>query len=144
MAIDTKLRDYLQEKGINCYYKDIQVPDTGHCPFETACPAIWSVIAASSVSCTAHVRMQITESQKNTGSNHAISALKFKIIKEFLDLGYSVLLSDIDIVWLDVSPHSPFGYFLRLAVCLASDELAACPFMCSRNCLNCTADVAVL
>lgn len=46
---------------------------------------------------------QITESQKNTGSNHAISALKFKIIKEFLDLGYSVLLSDIDIVWLDVS-----------------------------------------
>ena len=46
--------------------------------------------------------MQITDSQKNTGSNHAISALKFKIIKEFLDLGYSVLLSDIDIVWLDV------------------------------------------
>jgi Nucleotide-diphospho-sugar transferase len=47
--------------------------------------------------------LQITESQKKTGSNHAISALKFKILKEFLDLGYSVLLSDIDIVWLDVS-----------------------------------------
>lgn len=46
---------------------------------------------------------QITESQKKTGSNHAISALKFKIIHEFLDLGYSVLLSDIDIVWLEVS-----------------------------------------
>lgn len=25
VAIDTKLRDYLQEKGINVYYKDIQV-----------------------------------------------------------------------------------------------------------------------
>ncbi len=46
---------------------------------------------------------QIDQSQKDTGSNHAISALKFKIIREFLDLGYNVLLSDIDVVWLDVS-----------------------------------------
>lgn len=51
---------------------------------------------------------QIEESQKGTGSNHAISALKFKILREFLDLGYSVLLSDIDIVWLDVSFSSRF------------------------------------
>nr|BAJ95641.1 predicted protein [Hordeum vulgare subsp. vulgare] len=33
-----------------------------------------------------------------TGGNHAVSALKFRILREFLQLGYSVLLSDIDII----------------------------------------------
>ncbi len=50
---------------------------------------------------------QIEQSQQGTGSNHAISALKFRILREFLELGYSVLLSDIDVVWLDVSPPPP-------------------------------------
>ena len=45
---------------------------------------------------------QITKSQKDTGENHAISALKFEIIKEFLVLGWNVLLSDIDIVVVQV------------------------------------------
>lgn len=31
VAIDTKLRDYLKEKGINCYYKDIQVCMSSNC-----------------------------------------------------------------------------------------------------------------
>mmetsp|Transcript_20288 Transcript_20288/g.61122 ORF Transcript_20288/g.61122 Transcript_20288/m.61122 type:complete len:374 (+) Transcript_20288:581-1702(+) len=75
VAIDTQLRDYLAEKGVNVWYKDIQ----------------------------------IEQSQKGTGSNHAISALKFRILHDFLELGYSVLLSDIDIVWLD----NPFKHLYR-------------------------------
>lgn len=47
--------------------------------------------------------LQITKSQKDTGENHAISALKFEIIKEFLLLGWNVLLSDIDVVVVQVS-----------------------------------------
>ena len=34
--------------------------------------------------------------------NHAISALKFKIIKEFLELGWAVLLSDVDVILVQV------------------------------------------
>ena len=52
--------------------------------------------------------MQITKSQKDTGENHAISALKFEIIKEFLLLGWNVLLSDIDVVVVQARlPPSP-------------------------------------
>ena len=36
---------------------------------------------------------QIPEKQKDAGYNHAVSALKFRIIKRFLALGYSVFLS---------------------------------------------------
>ncbi len=32
MAIDTKLRDYLKEKGINVYYKDIKVRVSRYAP----------------------------------------------------------------------------------------------------------------
>ena len=45
---------------------------------------------------------QITQSQKDTGENHAVSALKFEIIREFLELGWNVLLSDIDVVVVQV------------------------------------------
>ncbi len=34
----------------------------------------------------------IPDSQKDTGSNHAISAMKYEIIREFLQLGWDVLL----------------------------------------------------
>ncbi|PKA51923.1 rhamnogalacturonan II specific xylosyltransferase [Apostasia shenzhenica] len=44
-----------------------------------------------------------------TGGNHAVSALKFQILREFLQLGYSVLLSDIDIVYL----QNPFDHLHR-------------------------------
>lgn len=43
------------------------------------------------------------------GGNHAVSALKFRILREFLQLGYSVLLSDVDIVYL----QNPFDHFQR-------------------------------
>ena len=45
---------------------------------------------------------QIEASQQGTGDNHAISALKFKILQEFLELNWHVLLSDVDIVTLKV------------------------------------------
>ncbi|KAK6938791.1 Nucleotide-diphospho-sugar transferase [Dillenia turbinata] len=44
-----------------------------------------------------------------TGGNHAISGLKFRVLREFLQLGYSVLLSDVDIVYL----QNPFDYLYR-------------------------------
>ncbi|KAK8950944.1 hypothetical protein KSP39_PZI003809 [Platanthera zijinensis] len=44
-----------------------------------------------------------------TGGNHAVSGLKFHILREFLQLGYSILLSDIDIVYL----QNPFDHLFR-------------------------------
>ncbi|KAL8466623.1 hypothetical protein ACS0TY_035610 [Phlomoides rotata] len=44
-----------------------------------------------------------------TGGNHAVSGLKFKILREFLQLGYGVLLSDVDIVFL----QNPFDHLYR-------------------------------
>ena len=51
----------------------------------------------------------ISEAQKGTGDNHAISGLKFHLLREFLALGYSVLLSDVDIVYL----QNPFDHLYR-------------------------------
>lgn len=44
-----------------------------------------------------------------SGGNHAVSGLKFRILREFLQLGYSVLLSDVDIVYL----RNPFDHLYR-------------------------------
>jgi hypothetical protein len=44
-----------------------------------------------------------------TGGNHAVSGLKFRVLREFLQLGYSILLSDIDIVFL----RNPFEHLYR-------------------------------
>ncbi|PIN09279.1 hypothetical protein CDL12_18146 [Handroanthus impetiginosus] len=55
------------------------------------------------------------ESDKNfdfiarRGGNHAVSGLKFQILRQFLQLGYSVLLSDVDIVYL----QNPFEHLYR-------------------------------
>ena len=49
--------------------------------------------------------MQVDASQKDTGQNHAISALKFTILQEFLELNWHVLLSDVDIVTVQVSSY---------------------------------------
>ena len=51
----------------------------------------------------------IPAAQKGTGDNHAISGLKFHLLREFLVLGYSVLLSDVDIVYL----QNPFDHLSR-------------------------------
>ncbi|GMI74621.1 reduced residual arabinose 3 [Hibiscus trionum] len=44
-----------------------------------------------------------------TGMNHAVSGLKFRILREFLQLGYSILLSDVDILYL----QNPFNHLYR-------------------------------
>ncbi|KAL3614119.1 Arabinosyltransferase rra2 [Castilleja foliolosa] len=49
------------------------------------------------------------ESIAKTGGNHAVSGLKFRILREFLQMGYSVLLSDVDIVYL----QNPFEHLYR-------------------------------
>lgn len=46
--------------------------------------------------------LQVDKAQEGTGDNHAISALKFKILREFLALGWNVLLSDVDVVVVQV------------------------------------------
>ena len=55
------------------------------------------------------IKQEIARVQQGTGSNHAVSALKFGILAEFLKLGWSVLLSDVDIVTLD----DPFKHLYR-------------------------------
>lgn len=42
------------------------------------------------------------QAQAGTGDNHAVSAMKFGILKKFVELGWSVLLSDVDISILQV------------------------------------------
>ena len=44
-----------------------------------------------------------------TGGNHAVSGLKFRILREFLQLGYNILLSDVDIIYL----QNPFDHLFR-------------------------------
>ncbi|GLJ13495.1 hypothetical protein SUGI_0213880 [Cryptomeria japonica] len=52
---------------------------------------------------------RILKNLQKTGDNHAVSALKFAMLREFLQLGYSVLLSDVDIVYL----QNPFDFLHR-------------------------------
>ncbi|KFK41950.1 hypothetical protein AALP_AA2G192900 [Arabis alpina] len=43
------------------------------------------------------------------GDNHAVSGLKFRVLREFLQLGYGVLLSDVDILFF----QNPFSHLYR-------------------------------
>ncbi|CAA3024791.1 arabinosyltransferase RRA3-like [Olea europaea var. sylvestris] len=52
---------------------------------------------------------EVVDSLGKIGGNHAVSGLKFRILREFLQLGYSVLLSDVDIVFL----QNPFDHLYR-------------------------------
>ena len=61
--------------------------------------------------------LQVDKVQEGTGDNHAISALKFKIIQEFLELGWNVLLSDVDVVIVQVSFYATCVRALRLWHC---------------------------
>lgn len=51
----------------------------------------------------------ISKTVGKQGDNHAVSGLKFHLLREFLQLGYSVLLSDVDIVYL----QNPFNFLYR-------------------------------
>ncbi|KAK9817003.1 hypothetical protein WJX72_008113 [[Myrmecia] bisecta] len=66
--------------------------------------------AAEHLHIAAHqMHLQISAAQKNVGANHAVSGLKFRVLRSFLNLGYSVLLSDVDIVTL----QDPFAHLHR-------------------------------
>lgn len=54
-------------------------------------------------------RPQIPKAQEGSGDNHAVSAMKFRVLRNFLKLGYSVFLSDVDICVFD----DPFKYLVR-------------------------------
>ena len=60
---------------------------------------------------------QIDAVQQGTGDNHAISALKFKIILEFLEAGWNVLLSDVDIVVVQVHAATCSGNHTSCCCC---------------------------
>lgn len=70
------------------------------------CRLLLPLLAHARIVCCA---CQVSKSQADTGSNHAISALKFGIIKKFLLLGWAVLLSDIDVCVL----QDPFKFLYR-------------------------------
>ena len=70
--------------------------------------------------------MQIEKSQEGTGDNHAISALKFKIISEFLAAGWNVLLSDVDIVVVQVRGASNTWQTPRAVCRQAAARLLCC------------------
>lgn len=53
--------------------------------------------------------MQVAKAQEGAGDNHAVSAMKFRVLRNFLKLGYSVFLSDVDICVFD----NPFKYLVR-------------------------------
>lgn len=55
------------------------------------------------------MHVKIPKAQANNGNNHAVSAMKFRILRSFLRLGYSVFLSDVDICVFD----DPFKYLVR-------------------------------
>lgn len=55
------------------------------------------------------LNISVYKAQGDTGGNHAVSALKFAIIKPFLAAGWSVLLSDVDIAVL----QNPFKFLYR-------------------------------
>ena len=54
-------------------------------------------------------KVEIPKVQAGTGSNHATSALKFWILQDFVQLGYNVFLSDVDVVVL----KNPFDHLAR-------------------------------
>ena len=55
------------------------------------------------------VSLQVSDAQKDTGMNHAVSALKYGILRSFLELGWHVFLSDVDVVVL----QDPFEHLYR-------------------------------
>ena len=55
-----------------------------------------------------HYVKKLVSRTGDTG-NHATSGLKFKILVDFLSVGASVLLSDVDVIWL----QNPFPFLYR-------------------------------
>lgn len=90
-----------KQKAIWCCYPDVCA--FCRCMGAARMPKIHSMITSPAL----HV--QISEAQKGVGSNHAVSGLKFRVLRPLLDLGYAVLLSDVDIITL----QNPFNFLQR-------------------------------
>lgn len=77
---------------------------------------------------------QIPDSQKDVGSNHAVSALKFRILQNFMKLGYSVFLSGgipgsgagRHFVWAGARCSSCWGVRVRMDAWCISAVSTAC------------------
>lgn len=55
------------------------------------------------------MNLTVSKVQQGTGDNHAVSAMKFGILRQFVELGWSVLLSDVDICIF----KNPFEHLYR-------------------------------
>lgn len=55
------------------------------------------------------MHIEVAKAQAGSGDNHAVSAMKFRVLQKFLRLGYSVFLSDVDICVFD----NPFKHLER-------------------------------
>lgn len=112
VGLDEEIYKHLKGQGVPVFFKNRQVR-SGESAATCVCIATgccWKAVQVpSAFPDTSHLTLprgrwtrQIAQVQAGTGNNHAISALKFGIIHEFLELGWSVLLSDVDIVTLQV------------------------------------------
>ena len=45
--------------------------------------------------------------ERGATDNHKTSGLKFRVLAEFLQIGCSVLLSDVDVIWLQAAAIAP-------------------------------------
>lgn len=57
----------------------------------------------------AYWKVEFKSLADNNKDNHGISSQKFHLLREFLTLGYSVFLSDVDVAWL----QNPFNFIKR-------------------------------
>ena len=72
-----------------------------HLNTQSRVPPRWRLVSLRGLTSLTH-GAQISKSQEATGDNHAVSSLKFRVLRYFLQLGYAVFLSDVDIVTLQV------------------------------------------
>lgn len=72
------------------------------------CAWTWTVLHCAHDCCSVHVSILTRFQIKLTQFVYA-AGLKFQILQEFLQLGYAVLLSDVDIVTIS----NPFNHLVR-------------------------------
>lgn len=99
VAIDEQLRDWCREKGISHYYRPVVV--RAMIVFKVDLCIDWymrktrdfTLLLLYIIWYTCII--QIPKTQAGTGDNHAVSAMKYEIIEEFLQMGWNVLLRSV-------------------------------------------------
>lgn len=75
-------------------------------PHHRLCFLLACHLAPSTSHClTLSFDLTCLQAQKGTGDNHAVSAMKFGILRRFVELGWAVLLADVDIAVLQVRAY---------------------------------------